>query len=258
MPEKLQYKYQDDFSHLQQDAMYDSERRQHKARKTMAVIQDYLSQTGKDARDLSLLDIGCSTGYMSQAYGQYFGQVTGIDIDQSAVEHAIQKFSSGTVKFFVKDSMNTGLAERSFDVVTCTQIYEHVPDSTKLMSEIYRVLKPGGICYFAAGNRLQLIEPHYRLPLLSVIPKWLANYYIRWAGRAESYYETHLSYWGLRRLVREFDLFDYTLKVIRNPAKYSATEMVREGSLKQKLALGILVFAYWVCPGYIWILRRPL
>ena len=186
------------------------------------------------------------------------GKLHCIDIDQSAVEHAIQKFSSGTVKFFVKDSMNTGLDERSFDVVTCTQIYEHVPDSTKLMSEVFRVLKPGGICYFAAGNRLQLIEPHYRLPLLSVTPKWLANYYIRWAGRAESYYETHLSYWGLRRLVREFDLFDYTLKVIRNPAKYSATEMVREGSLKQKLALGILVFAYWVCPGYIWILRRPL
>ncbi len=228
MPEKLQYKYQDDFSLLQQDAMYDSERRQHKARKTIAVIQDYLSQTGKDARDLSLLDIGCSTGYMLQAYGQYFGHVTGIDIDKTAVEHAMQKFSSETVKFFAKDSMNTGFAERSFDVVTCTQIYEHVPDSTVLMSEIYRVLKPGGICYFAAGNRLQLIEPHYRLPLLSVIPKRLANYYIRWAGRAESYYETHLSYWGLRRLVREFDLFDYTLKVIRNPAKYSATEMVRD------------------------------
>jgi hypothetical protein len=45
----------------------DSERRHYKAQKTIAVILDYLGQAGLDGRDFSLLDMGCSTGYMSHA-----------------------------------------------------------------------------------------------------------------------------------------------------------------------------------------------
>lgn len=60
MSEKLQYRYQDKFSLLQHDAMYDSERRHHMAQKTIAVILDYLGQADLDGRDFSLLDMGCS------------------------------------------------------------------------------------------------------------------------------------------------------------------------------------------------------
>jgi hypothetical protein len=67
MSEKVRYRYQDKFSLLQHDAMYDSERRHYKAQKTIAVILDYLGQAGLDGRDFSLLDMGCSTGYMSHA-----------------------------------------------------------------------------------------------------------------------------------------------------------------------------------------------
>jgi SAM-dependent methyltransferase len=125
------------------------------------------------------------------------------------------------------------------------------------MSEIHRILKPGGICYFAAGNRVKFMEAHYRLPLLSVIPKWLGHIYVRLAGKAEKYYETHLSYWGLRKLVGAFEIVDYTKEVVRDPVKYSALDMVRPGSLKQKLSLAVLGAAYWCCPTYIWILRKP-
>jgi len=154
--------------------------------------------------------------------------------------------------------MNTGFDDNSFDAVTCTHVYEHVPDSEQLVKEIYRVLKPGGFCYFSAGNRFVLMEPHYRLPLLSVIPKKLAHYYIRWTGKADFYYENHRSLWGLRRLIRDFELHDYTLEVIRDPVKYHATEMVRPGTLKQLVALSVLKAMYGICPTYIWILRKHL
>ena len=71
-----------------------------------------------------------------------------------------------------------------------------------MMEEIRRVLTPGGVCYFAAGNRLTLMEPHYHLPLLSILPKTIGHIYVRLAGKANSYYETHLIIWGLRRLQR--------------------------------------------------------
>jgi hypothetical protein len=124
------------------------------------------------------------------------------------------------------------------------------------MAEIHRVLKPNGVCFFSAGNRFSLMEPHYRLPLLSVIPKPLAHLYLRAMGRGKHYYETHLSYWGLRRLTAGFELYDYTIKVAEMPNKFHAEDMLPSGSAKQKLALGIMQYAYWACPTYLWVLKK--
>ena len=60
------------------------------------------------------------------------------------------------------------------------------------MDEIHRMLKPGGVCYFSAGNRITLIEAHHKLPLLSVIPKKLAHYYLR-IFTEHNYFENHLT-----------------------------------------------------------------
>jgi len=172
------------------------------------------------------------------------------------VEHAIANFSSESLQFSVADAIDTGLESGSFDVVTCTHIYEHVPDSNKLMTEIHRVLKIGGICYFAAQNRLSLIEPHYRLPLLSVLPKPVAHVYYRLFGKGDFYYEKLLSLKSLRKLTAAFALHDYTLEIIKDPVKYSATELLVPGSLAQKMALVFAAIAYFLCPTYIWILKK--
>lgn len=74
------------------------------------------------------------------------------------------------------------------------------------MDEIYRVLRPGGVCFLAAGNRFVFMEAHYHLPFLSVIPKWMAHKYINLFKKADYYYETHLTYWGLKKLVSKFDI----------------------------------------------------
>lgn len=100
-------------------------------------------------------------------------------------------------------------------------------------------------------------ENSNRVPLLSVIPKPLAHIYIRLAGKAGSHCETHYSYWGLRRLVSDFEIVDDTPEIIRDPVKYHATDMVRPGTLKQKNSLAILWIAYRTCPTYIRILRKP-
>lgn len=257
VPEK-DPRYQYGFSATHSTAMHDVERRTQKARKAMAVIASYVQSVGRRTQDLSLLDIGCSTGYLTRHYGRFFRRVVGIDIDADAVAHARAENASASVTFEVRDAMDTGFARASFDAVTCSHIYEHVPDARRLLREIDGVLKPGGFCYFAAGNRLRVMEEHYRLPLLSVVPKSVAHRYIRWTGKADSYYETHASLWGLRKLVKGFRVVDYTREVLRDPVRYCATEMLRPGSLKQKLALAVLVAAYWAVPTYVWILEKPV
>ena len=127
------------------------------------------------------------------------------DIDGEAVAHARREQAGPNLEFEVMDALSTSFPDASFDVVVCNQMYEHVPDPRRMMGEILRLLVPGGICYFAALNRLNVIEPHYgRVPFLSYLPKPLAHRYLQLLGRGGHYYETLYTYWGLNALCSDF------------------------------------------------------
>jgi SAM-dependent methyltransferase len=248
-------KYQLGFSQQHRDAMYNRDARERKARTMAAVLKYYFPH---DIKRLVSLDIGSSTGIITNALSDDFGYIVGVDIDGPAVEYAAKRFKARNINYFIADSMNLAFKSNYFDVVICAHVYEHVPDAVRLMNEIHRVLKPGGVCYFAAGNRLQLIEPHYNLPFLSIIPRKMAHAYVRLAKKGNSYFEKHLSYWGLKRLVRRFDCIDYTRKILEEPEKYYTDYMVPEGSIKQRVARNIIKYAPWFSPGYIWLLKKVI
>lgn len=235
-------------------AMFDVPGRQRKAKTMMAVFKEHI---GAELNSLSLLNVGGSAGIIDEYLSKYFAQVISIDIDEKAVEHAKTRFQNDNLSFQVGDAMSLNFESAAFDVAVCSQVYEHVPDSGIMMKEIFRILKPGGCCYFAAGNRLMFNEPHYNLPLLSVIPRQLAHKYVKLTGKGDYYYEKHLTYWGLKKLVSNFELVDYTKPIVLSPGKYQAEYMVREGSKKQRLASLIVKYAMWLMPGYIWMLQKP-
>lgn len=147
-------RYQLQFSRAHPE-MYAATGRAQKAAKAIAIMRDFAASAhggGRALSALSLLDIGCSTGFLSAAYAEAFGHVTGIDIDAPAVAHAQASHSQANLVFAAGDSMAIAFPDASFDAVTCTHIYEHVPDAARLMAELWRVLRPGGFCYFAAGK----------------------------------------------------------------------------------------------------------
>ena len=236
------------------DEMFDQSGRQKKAITMIKILSDFL-ETPLD--ELSVLNVGGSTGFIDEYLSRYCKSVIGVDIDEKAISYARQNFKNDNLTFEVGDAMNLHYEISTFDVVVCSQVYEHVPDAEQMMSEIFRVLKPGGIVYFAAGNRLMFNEPHYNLPLLSILPKPLADIYIRLSGKADHYYEKHFTYWGLKYLVRSFTVIDYTEKVISNPQKYKTEYMVKPDSNKQKIAMLLSRYLIWLVPGYIWILEKP-
>jgi SAM-dependent methyltransferase len=249
--------YQDGFSELHPETMFDERGRLQKARKTVAVILDALREADLDPADARVLDIGCSTGILTRHYAGYFGSVVGVDIDEGAVQWARENRPAPNLEYRVGDSMELPFGDAEFDVVTCTHIYEHVPDAQRLIDEIFRVLKPGGLCYFAAENRIRFWDGHYDLPFLTLLPRSLGDLYVRMAGRGERRYETHLTYRGLNELMCRFEVTDYTLPVVRDPESFEAADMVAAGSLKQKLALAVLKTAYWAFPTYLWVLTKP-
>ena len=219
----------------------------------MAVLNDFLMGDPKNAR---VLDLGASAGIVANYLSSYFGKVVAVDIDGPAVQFANNNFHRENLNFALVDAMNMAFSDGTFDVVICAHVYEHVPDATRLMDEIYRVLCPGGVCYFAAGNRLAINEPHYRLPFLSMLPKPLSHLYFRLSGRGRFYYENFLSHSGLRKLVKSFSLIDYTRRIVVNPKAFHLDYMLDERSFKIKMANLVVRYAYWLCPGYIWILQK--
>src|SRR5712664_2515761 len=196
---------------------------------------------------------------MASYYAEASGHVTGIDIHEQAIAHARRSFPRANLTFEARDGLATGFPEKSFDVITCAHVYEHVPESTRLLAEVHRLLKPGGVCYFAATNRLNLIETHYgRLPFLSLLPRPLANLYLRLLRRSDRYYEKPRTIWGLRRLARNFEVIDYTRRIIAEPERFKATDQIRPHTLAQRAALLAVDWTYWLFPTYVWLLRKPV
>jgi len=234
--------------------MYDIKKRGQKAKKILSILNDYFCD---DLHSKSVLDIGCSTGIISVRLSEKFKNVVGIDIDENGIAYAQSSpMPNPRLQFEVGDAMSLRFPDESFDIVICAHVYEHVPDALKLFSEINRVLRKGGVCYFAATNRLKMVEEHYKIPMLSILPKFIAHRYLSILGKGKFYYENHKTLWGLRELVSPFEIIDYTQKIIKNPEKYYATELIRSNTMKQHIALLTLHIAYFLFPTYIWLLKK--
>jgi len=244
--------YQYNYSQLK-PSVFDTDIRRRKAATILAVCRDFL-QTD-DLGECTLLDVGSSSGIIDDYLADYFGEVSGIDIDEPAMAFAREQFTKPNLSFKHGDAMHLAAAANSFDVVLCCHVYEHVPDASLMFKEIYRVLKPGGFCYFSGNNRVMWMEPHYRLPLLSLLPRPLAHLYMRAFGKGRYYHEQHLSYGSLKKIVREFTLVDYSARIIAEPQKFAADYMLQPGSLKWRLANRVANTAKWATP-HIWILKK--
>lgn len=227
--------------------MQDSARRRRKGLKASSILKEMLQ--GKKAQ--CILDVGCSNAIFLDVIiaelGAKFG--LGIDLDADALPKPEERRAA-----VVGNALALPLKDATVDLIVCNHTYEHVPDVQVLFQEIRRVLKPNGIVYFGAMNARWPIEPHYHLPFIHWLPKRWSAPVMRIFGYESSYLEQPLSTPKLRELVRDFDVCDYTLKVIAQPRRYRA-----EDSVHPKLTWLLYPVAkllYGFLPGYLWVLVK--
>jgi 2-polyprenyl-3-methyl-5-hydroxy-6-metoxy-1,4-benzoquinol methylase len=210
------------YSELQAEMMNEESRRR-KAAKIISVLQHFLGR--EDLSGLKALDIGCSTGFISDELHKAGAKVTGLDIDEPGLAAAREHFGD-RIKFVCAGGEDIPASPQSFDIVIFNHIYEHVVDADAVMTDIRRVLRPDGVVYLGLGNRFGIVEPHYKLPFLSWLPKPAADRYIRATGKASTYYETFRTRPNLRRMCAGLNVWDYTYTVLTQSRKFAADDMV--------------------------------
>ncbi len=103
-----------------------------------------------------VLDVGCGGGILSESMSVKGAQVTGIDLGEKALKvaqlHALESGVQVEYRLVAVEQLALELPE-SFDVVTCMEMLEHVPDPAAVIAACARLVKPGGHLFFSTINR---------------------------------------------------------------------------------------------------------
>lgn len=140
-----------------------------------------LSYTGSLAGK-QVLDVGCGGGILSESLAQSGADVTGIDLAERSLKIArLHSLESGVpVKYEMISAED--MADQHpgrFDVVTCMEMLEHVPDPGSIIAACAKLVKPGGWVFFSTLNRnpksflFAIVGAEY---LLQLIPKGTHSY----------------------------------------------------------------------------------
>jgi SAM-dependent methyltransferase len=104
-------------------------------------------------RGMEVLELGCGTAYFTQELTETGAAITAIDISPELLEAARARCPAQNVKFEVQNAYELSYADASFDSVVGSSVLHHL-ELGKAISEIYRVLKPGGTICFTEPNML--------------------------------------------------------------------------------------------------------
>jgi len=129
-----------------------------------------------------ILDVGCGGGILSESMAERGADVTGIDLGDKALKVAkLHQLESGSKVDYRLISAEDLAKEQplSFDVVTCMEMLEHVPDPEAIVSACAQLVKPGGSVFFSTINRnpkaylFAVIGAEY---VLNMLPKGTHEY----------------------------------------------------------------------------------
>ncbi len=129
-----------------------------------------------------VLDIGCGGGILAEAMAHHGADVTAIDLADASLSVAKLHQLESKLEIDYRKSSAEELAEDEagkYDVVTCLEMLEHVPDPSSVVQACYKLVKPGGLVFFSTINRnpksylFAIIGAEY---ILNLLPRGTHDY----------------------------------------------------------------------------------
>ncbi len=102
---------------------------------------------------MNVLDVGCGAGFLTNELARQGFAVTGLDASVQSLEVARHYDATGSVRYETGDANNLPYPAGTFEVACAMDLLEHVEQPARVIGEISRVLKPGGLFFFHTFNR---------------------------------------------------------------------------------------------------------
>jgi SAM-dependent methyltransferase len=233
-------------------AILDFESREKKASKIIALLgPDVLRSSHR------ILEIGCGSGVIASALAEAGGGRLEVD----AVDVVDNRVKLDGYRFQLVDSARLPFEDGRFDVVISNYVIEHVGTAAEQathLQEIGRVLADSGVAYLGIPNKWRLVEPHYKLPLLSWLPQRLGDWYVR-VTRRGTYYDCLPL--GFRTAQAMLGTAGFTGRDITIAALRKTLAIEHAASLADRIVNGyvpdwMLRLAMPIMPVYIFLLEK--
>lgn len=120
------------------------------------IRMEFIEECARDLEGLKVIDVGCGGGILAEGLGKKGSVVTGLDLDSFSLDvartHMLKSnLSIRYVKDYVENFSNN--ESSSFDLVTCMEMLEHVPDAESVIKSCAELCKGGGWVFFSTLNR---------------------------------------------------------------------------------------------------------